>query len=91
MKPESKKDFVGVALARLVRFLLPIRQEACSHRFDPADMENHREIDGTIKWKCWKCGKQFSEHCGLDVLAHGSVEKRPDRSGDLWGLSKPNS
>jgi hypothetical protein len=90
MKLESKKDVIGVALARLVRFLLPIRSAACSHRFDPADMENHREIDGTIKWSCWKCGKQFSESCGLEVLAHGSVEKRPDRPGDLWGFSKPN-
>jgi len=53
-------------------------------------MENHREIDGTIKWQCWQCAKQFSKNCGLDVLAHGIVEKRPDRSGDLWGFSKPN-
>ena len=90
MKLESKKDVIGVALARLVRFLLPIRRAACSHRFDPADMENHRPSDGTIKWKCWKCGHQFSESCGLNVLSHGKVEKRPDRPGDLWGSSKPN-
>ena len=90
MKPEFKNDVVGVALARLVRFLLPIRRAACSHRFDPVDMENHRSVDGTIKWKCWKCGHQFSESCGLDVLSHGKVEKQPDRPGDLWGFSKPN-
>ena len=90
MKLESKKGVIGVALARLVRFLLPIRRTACSHRFDPTDIENHREIDGIIKWSCWKCGKQFSESCGLDVLSHGPVEKRPDRPGDVWGSSNPN-
>lgn len=75
----------------LVRFLASFRRVPCRHRFDPADMENHREIDGTIKWACWKCGHQFSESCGLEVLSHGSVEKRPDRPGDLWGSSKPNA
>jgi len=91
MSNESKNDVVGVALARLVRFLSPIQRADCSHRFDPADMENHRSVDGTIKWKCWKCGHQFNESCGLDVLSHGKVEKQPDRPGDLWGSSKPNA
>ena len=36
MKLELKKSVIGVALARLVRFLLLIRRAACSHRFDPS-------------------------------------------------------
>ena len=88
--PENNKDAVAGRMERLVRFLTSFRRVTCAHRFDPADMENHRKTDGTIKWVCWQCGKQFSEECGMNVLSHGAVEKRPDRKGDLWGYSKPN-
>jgi hypothetical protein len=81
-------DVIGATIARINEFLLPLRRATCSHRFDPADMENHRELDGTIKWTCWRCREQFSEDCGIDVLARGSVEKRPDRHGELWGCTR---
>ena len=53
------------------------RQWICSHRFDYADLIPRREQDGNVAWPCWKCGRVFRDQCGLDVLRHGVVEKKP--------------
>ncbi len=61
------------------RLRLRLKQHYCSHVFDLADM-GHRpkdNPDGTLDWPCWKCGKVFTEHCGLDVLSHGRSEGKP--------------
>ena len=50
----------------------------CSHRFDYADLIGRPEPNGNVTWPCFKCGKVFARQCGLDVLNHGKVSKKPN-------------
>ena len=81
----SKKNSIensrapAVGLRRLVRIFAWIRQKACAHCFDYADLIGRQTADGSVTWPCWKCGKVFVMRCGLDVLQHGKVEKNPNK------------
>jgi hypothetical protein len=50
-----------------------LNQFLCFHRFDYRDLIARKEPDGNVTWPCFKCGKVFSQHCGLDILAHGKL------------------
>lgn len=28
-----------------------------------------------VRWPCFKCGKVFEAHCGLDILRHGKIHQ----------------
>ena len=49
----------------------------CSHKFDLEDICGRESSGEDVTWVCWKCGKVFHAHCGLDILNHGRPEKKP--------------
>jgi hypothetical protein len=56
-----------------------IWQSVCKHRFDYGDMVHHCDRENTderIEWACWRCGKIFMRHCGLEILYCGKVEAK---------------
>lgn len=56
--------------ASWLRRLLP-----CRHAFRLRDLEG-RMPDDLVRWPCARCGRVFTEHCGLFVLAkHGRLEQ----------------
>ena len=54
-----------------MKLLIRLRQALCRHRFDPADLKPRPSPDGNVKWRCWRCGREYEAHCGLQVLSHG--------------------
>ena len=38
---------------------------------------NHDSVTKRVMWPCWKCGKIFFAHCGLDIIpTHGKCVRR---------------
>lgn len=35
--------------------------------------DKHESVTKRVKWPCWKCGKTFYAHCGLNILEHGKA------------------
>ena len=52
------------------------RSILCKHKFDLDDLLPRVTPDGGVSWPCWKCGKVFKAHCGLDILNHGTCTKK---------------
>ena len=61
-----------------------LKQFFCNHKFDYADLHktgNTEDEDKRIQWKCWKCGRLFMRHCGLEVIMeYGDVVANPSTS-----------
>lgn len=60
-----------------------LKQAVCRHRFDIDDMlASPCVIDKSrITWACYKCGKTYTAHCGLHILARGALGKKPEAKG----------
>ena len=54
-----------------------LRQAFCRHSFDLADLKPRPHPHGNVRWRCWRCGREFEAHSGLDVLRNGRVEGKP--------------
>lgn len=54
-----------------------LRSLICRHRFDYDDLIGRNIFTQNVKWSCWKCGKVFEEHCGLQILNYGEVQEKP--------------
>lgn len=38
------------------------------------ELYKHDSVLKRVKWPCWKCGKVFYAHCGLDIVPkHGRI------------------
>jgi hypothetical protein len=64
----------------VLRFLERLKQRLCSHRFAIEDLTMvNRDSDGDdrVEWKCSRCWKVFSAHCGLDISpSNGPIYRR---------------
>ena len=58
------------------KWIQQIRERFCSHEFDMADLKTTQSIHfhERVLWPCYKCGKVFKAHCGLDISPkHGYI------------------
>jgi len=74
--------FVLIAIKSVIRIKTIVHR----HKLDPCDIK--RIADDRVDWVCWECGVVLTAYCGLDILSGNTVEKRPERSGSLWGSSE---
>ena len=57
----------------MIRIFKLLFKKPCKHLFRACDM-SHRDKNGMVHWNCCKCGKEFIEPCGLDVLRNGKCD-----------------
>lgn len=63
-----------------MKLLVKLKQYWCNHGFYIEDLTRHPEFENTdqrVSWSCYKCGKLFKAHCGLDITPkHGYVMRK---------------
>jgi hypothetical protein len=62
-------------MKRIFKFF--VLKTPCKHLFKANEMQP-RDETGNVRWVCSKCGKLFTAHCGLDILAKGTCDGRWD-------------
>ena len=59
-----------------------LKQIFCRHRFNLKDLKG-TGLEGKkrVSWECFKCGRVFYAHCGLDIIpTKGHVVNEPTDS-----------
>lgn len=62
-----------------------LKQKLCDHHFHLDDLKRNgpefENTDNRVTWSCFKCGKSFAAHCGLNIAPkHGYIVQNKEQT-----------